>query len=308
MGGLFSCPENDKIEAQCKNEKDRRDEADKAYIQCKKDKALVKNAPLPSALSATPTTPTSPTSPTQLPSAALKKKYLSSNSDTINWDNINTENVTSALNGVNGLTNEAKELILNISNNTNTESEFDYNNIFETINSKLQNSDKEKLNKALGSNYFSETSPFISDVMYNKMFNEQAGGKPKAKPKAKAKAKPKAKSKTKSKGKSKKGGSWSDDDSSTSSTSDISSDSSLEDLDDSSSSEKTKKAKHVKKVEHVKETVKDADYLSSSAHTGGEFSESMKSDNSSARNSNNSKYLSTSVSVNTSQINMVSEY
>jgi hypothetical protein len=157
-------------------------------------------------------------------------------------------------------------------------------------------------------------TPFLSqsEVRDEKqsMAQTMKGGSIKKKGKAivqKNKKASKTKTQTK-KYKGKKGGGWSDD-SSSSSTSSISSDS---DSDfDSSSSSSSEHKKHKKKHEnkhenkhekkHEKKTEKKAekkaDYESSSAHTGGEFSEVKY------RNNN---YQETSV--NTSDINMISEY
>ena len=243
------------------------------------------------------------------------------NSETINWNNINTDNVSTTINRNHGLSNQARELVLNIADTYSSEQNFDLDKFFHPINKNLNVSNKLKLNKDFSGNYFSETSPFISEDMYKNIFNEQEGGA------KKKKSKTKSTKKSTKKTKSKKGGSLSDD-SSTTSTSSISSDSSFDsssssDSLSSSSMGKNKKEnvskkhdtkkhdtkkhdtkKHDnKKHDNKNKVVKNDAYTSSSAHTGGEFSDTLKSDK-----TNNSKYLSTSVSVNTSEINMVSEY
>lgn len=258
------------------------------------------------------------------------------NSETINWNNVKTENISSTVPNFNGLSNDAKKLIasLNIPSITETENtETDLNGILEKINDGLNADDKQKFNQLLeqvsasASEDLSNTSPFISSEMYEYLVNsktseteqgKQLGGGKKSK---------------KSKGKKSKGGALSDDSSDTSSTS---SDSSLEDLIDSTEEEildaRNKKNKDKKDKKHKKE---DSDselsggelsYLSSSAHTEGAFSDSSDANrNSESHNSRsdsvqsssqtatsvtneNHGMLNTSVSVNTDDINMVSDY
>jgi hypothetical protein len=74
------------------------------------------------------------------------------NSDTINWNNIKTENVSSTVPNFNGLSNDAKKLIasLNIPSITETETEttdINLNNILEKINDGLNADDKQKFNQ-----------------------------------------------------------------------------------------------------------------------------------------------------------------
>lgn len=240
------------------------------------------------------------------------------NSDTLKWNNINTENM-SVNPAFNGLSNEAKQLIasLDIPSITNTEtSELVVNNILNKINSNLDDNDKNKFYKLLDevsaqSENLSNTSPFISSEMYSQLVNSktsedmpiQAGGA----------------KKTKKQNKSMKnkwtGPKLKEDDSTTTSTSTYSS---LDDILESSEP----KLKEVNKKEQMKSrkinSSTDTDsqnlsYLSSSAHTGGEFSEGSSSSVQSTSETNSSvsdeaKLRSTSVSVNTSDINMVSDY
>jgi hypothetical protein len=236
-------------------------------------------------------------------------------SETINWKGVNTENISTTLNGVNGLSNQAKELILNISNNntdTNTQTEINFDHIFQNINERLGVSDKQKLNKVLGTDYFSETSPFISSEMYSNMMNKQTGGAKKKKSKSSKKSKKSRKMK--------KGGSWSDDESSTTTTSSMSSDSDFDDSSDFGDSSEKKAKKHPKKHETKKVETKKVEtktesetlggnYTSSSAHTGGEFSSSEgEGEGEGEKEEENGKYISTTNSVRTSEINMVNEY
>ncbi len=254
------------------------------------------------------------------------------NTDTINWNNIKTENVSSTVPNFNGLSNDAKKLIasLNIPSITETETtEMDLNNILEKINDGLNADDKQKFNQLLeqvsstGSDDLSNTSPFISSEMYDYLVNSKTSETDQGKQTGGAK-----KSKGK-KSKKTKGGALSDDSSDTSSTS---SDSSLEDLIDSTEEElldarnkKNKDKKHKKEDSDSELSGGELSYLSSSAHTDGAFSDSSdanrKSRSSSASESvqsssqtatsvtnENHGMLNTSVSVNTDDINMVSDY
>lgn len=241
------------------------------------------------------------------------------NSETINWNNLKTENMSSSMSQINALSNEAKKLIasLNIPEFTDAEtSEMSVTRILNKINTGLNVDDKQRFNKILEevssqSEELSDTSPFISSEMYEYLVNSktsedmQKGGAKKSK-------------------KNKKGGSL-DNDSSTSSTS---SDSSIEDILDSTEEEiiKEKNKKHKKSKDSSDSEMSGGDlsYLSSSAHTGGEFSDSesnKNSDDNSVESSSetvssvqksvsdeNKTMMSTSVSVNTEDINMISDY
>jgi hypothetical protein len=270
------------------------------------------------------------------------------NSDTINWDNIKTDNISSSLPNFNGLSSDAKQLIasLNIPAITDTQtSEFTVNHLLDTINTNLNDSDQKKFNGLLEqvssrtqSDDLSDTSPFISPEMYKDLVNSKTSTENNAQ---KGGAK-----KSKSHKKNKKGG-WSlnDNDSDTSSTS---SDSDLNDLIDSTEEEIINN-KNAKKNKKSKESSKKVDtesemsggelsYLSSSAHTGGDFSDSDNANNTvlSMQSSNQTTSESTQISsqdhtsnhsvsdenrdmemertsansnsVNTSDINMVSDY
>lgn len=247
--------------------------------------------------------------------------------DTINWNNIRTDDMSSESRGVmpdfRGLSNEAKQLIasLDIPEITETEtSEFNYNNILNKINSNLNDDDKMKFQKILEqvseSESFSATSPFISNEMYDNLVNSktsdeevmQQGG---------------------SRHMKKRGGA--DDDSDTSSTSlDSDDDEDIKDDDEDildSNEEKIKKEKAKKDKKDKKKQMDsemsggDLSYLSSSAHTGGEFSEepseqSSQSEQSVETTSDTQESVAdekkemeeTSISVRTEDINMVSDY
>lgn len=251
------------------------------------------------------------------------------NSDTINWNQIKTENISSSMPNFNGLSNDAKNLIasLNIPEITESQtSEFTVNYIMDTISNNLNNEDKVKFNQLLeqvssqtaNEDDLSATSPFISSEMYNYLVKneetQKGGGKKKKY--------------------NKKGGSILDDDSETSTTS---SDSSMEELLDSTEEEVKKYKENKNKKKHNKNKDSDSElsggelsYLSSSAHTEGEYSNSHSAkqtssesdttpkshESSSATQSSNHRssvtdqngMQSTSISVNTEDINMVSDY
>jgi hypothetical protein len=254
------------------------------------------------------------------------------NSETINWNKIKTDNISSSVPNFNGLSNDAKNLIasLNIPEITESQtSEITVNNILDKISNNLGKDDLQKFNQLLDQvssqtaedSELSATSPFISSEMYNYLISNnneeiQKGGSRKLK--------------------NKKGGYNLDDDSSTSSTS---SDSSMEDLLDSSEREVKKYAENKKNKKNKLNKRKDSDselsggelsYLSSSAHTDGEYSDSHNSKQSSSESatthnshqstsenessdkqstvSDHNQMQSTSISVNTEDINMVSDY
>jgi hypothetical protein len=287
---------------------------------------------------------------------ASTSKDNKDNTETINWNNIKTENMSSAIPNFNGLSHDAKQLIagLNIPAITESQtSEFTVNHILDKISKNLSSDDQSKFNQLLDQissqtqdEELSATSPFISSEMYSylvKNSEEQKGGsskKSKPKPEPKPMSKPKPKSKPKAN--SKKGGSKLDDDSDTSSTS---SDSEMEELLDSSVEDVMKEKSKKDKKKHQKEN-SDSDlsggelsYLSSSAHTDGDYSDSQsefknrqsssessttnsvesssqtetsdkKHHNQSSPNSvtDENNMQSTSISVKTEDINLISDY
>lgn len=225
----------------------------------------------------------------------------SKNTETINWNNIRTENMSSTMPAINSLSKDAKKLIasLNIPAIESETSEFSLNNILDTINKNLNANDRKIFNNEFNrivqeTSNDNNTSPFITSEMYNYLVNSktssdmpvmQQGGNHK----------------------------------SSSSSSDFSSDSSLEDLDSSSSSDKKKHdKKHHDKKHDEKPSKKESEsepasdlsggelsYVSSSAHTDGN-SDSDEVQKSVSADSNN--MVSTSISVNTSDINAISDY
>lgn len=263
----------------------------------------------------------------------MGQSHSKNNSETIDWKKIKTENISSTMPNFNGLSNDAKNLIasLNIPEITESQtSEFTVNHILDTISNNLNNDDQKKFNQLLeqvssqtaNENDLSATSPFISSEMYNYLIKndeiQKGGGKKKKY--------------------HKKGGAKLDDDSDTSTTS---SDSSMEELlystEDEIRRHKENKNKNKNKNKHNKRKDSDTElsggelsYLSSSAHTEGEYSNShtaretssesettnkshesssvaQSSDKQSTVTDNNGMQ-STSISVNTEDINMVSDY
>ena len=214
----------------------------------------------------------------------LNEKY--SVSDTINWNNINTEDVSITNNVVNNkqtISDLVKDL--KISYNT-SESDFNDNFLAKAITNTLTDTE----------DVLSATSPFISSDAYNylqKTTNVQDGGAVKKSKKKTPKHKKNAKSQMVDMSSSSDTSSTSELSSSSNSLS-VSSSSSSSDKDDKHDKHKEDKHKH-DKHNFTNKNVDDMSYLSSSAHTGGEFS-----DNASAVNQN--------FSVNTSDINMISEY
>ena len=228
---------------------------------------------------------------------------IAKDNDTINWNNIKTDNLSDNMN-VKHLSNDSKLLIsklqLNLPNVTETESD-NISNVFTKYQSKSMN-EEENTTTSVGANMnaddLSDTSPFISSDMYNYLMNKNQSG-----------------------GSKQKGGAKLDDDSSTSSTS---SSSDSEDDSDSNNSESEKpKGKNKKEKESEEQSEEqsseelsggsdnsDLSYVSSPADSDNNDS-SQSSNNSSEELSggsisNNNDDLPPS-SINTSDINMISE-
>ncbi len=249
-----------------------------------------------------------------------------SESESLEWNKYKTEEDFSSVVPMYGgdkkisqLQSQANQLISNIippsvSNLSTTDNSM-FGHIFETgekLNKMLYNSSDTSAKQTGGSEEFSNTSPFISSELYNLYTNktntnQQQGGSRKL---------------------VKKGGKSHNDDSDTSSTS---SDSDLEDILDSSE-ETVKETKHKNKQhnkQHDKQHKKqhenkhqteselsggELSYLSSSAHTDRNFSDETSSASNKQQETQTSvtdenKYVNTtSASVNTTDINMVSDY
>lgn len=240
--------------------------------------------------------------------------------DTLGWKNVET-NKMSENNIISKLSPQAVQLIglLNLSNLSDTESEARVKYVFEKANNTLSEEDRKQFKELFkqialsdteeqnnnqvqaGGNSrnveddLSETSPFISSEMYENMLgkNKLTGGSK-----------------------------FINDESSTSSTSDDSELKSLmsdEDefsLDDEDEKHKKKDKKHKKKATSESQSAGSLDYLSSSAHTDGDFSNSDSGDDNSTvyrkkydstQNSveDENSHLEASHSVNTSDINFV---
>jgi hypothetical protein len=241
-----------------------------------------------------------------------------SESDTIHWNNLKTENMTANIPNLNGLSYEAKQLIskLNIPEITESEtSEAMVDNIMNKIHSGLNQEDRAKFDQLveqLSENDLSATSPFISSEMYNSMINSKT-----------SEDMPQQGGAKKTHTKSKNGGSsLMGDDSDTSSTS---SDSDITEILDTPEEEYLKKDKKDKKKDKKKKKfekedlesefsggAEDLSYISSSAHTGGDLSEnesdSETQDSQNSTVTDENKMQRTSVSVDTDDINMVSDY
>ena len=192
------------------------------------------------------------------------------NSESLNWDKINTESMSSTVPNLNTINKDAQKLVsnLNIENNIDLEqTESDNENIFTWIR-KLDEPHANNQNSQVVNNEsdgFSDTSPFISSDMYKYLMNNNS-------------------SETSAQNENQVGGAK---DSSTSST---------------SSSQKKKTTKRSKYTESSEElSGGNLSYISSSAHT--EHSSSEEYEKTSISQNNN---MLTS-SVNTSDINLISE-
>ena len=87
-------------------------------------------------------------------------------SETINWNQINTNEMSSTIPDINGISVEAKELIsrLNLPDISESNSEFNVNNIFKTT--EVKNNIEHPLTE------IEQVSPFISTEMYNYLVNK----------------------------------------------------------------------------------------------------------------------------------------
>jgi hypothetical protein len=265
--------------------------------------------------------------------------------ETIGWNNIKTDNMSSTRPKIHKLSKDALQLIssLSIPQNTETETTESISNIINNLHNdnklfeKISNNNNDEL---------SATSPFITSEMYNYLVNNVTSESENV---MKGGAKKQTAKKSKAKPSKKRGGALDDDSSSTSSTSDASSTDDI--LGDSDNKKDTKKKKEEhKKKESKKEESEETEesdksdksdksssseeeeesvggsnlsYLSSSAHTGGDLSESKNSTDDSTQTTENSSsesenkrsqstessykgnYLDTS-SIKTENINMVS--
>ena len=83
-------------------------------------------------------------------------------SETINWKNIKTDQVSSTIPNLNGISVEANKLVEKLNLPEISDSSSELNDIFLT---KINKSNS--VNNNLSENNFSSTSPFISSEMYN---------------------------------------------------------------------------------------------------------------------------------------------
>ena len=206
------------------------------------------------------------------------------NSESLNWDKINTESMSTTVPNLNNISKDAQDLIsnLNINNNVDFENtESDNDNLFtwiKTIGEEKKDSREDNDTAAT----FSDTSAFISSDMYKYLMNKN----------------------TESATSNNQVGGGIQEDSSTSSTS-------------SSPAKKNKNSRKNKKYTATSSSMSGGDlsYLSSSAHTEHSNSESHVIATENYESSSDSN-LNTSISVgnnkmltssiNTSDINLVS--
>ena len=200
------------------------------------------------------------------------------NSESLNWDKINTESMSTTVPNINNISKDAHQLVsnLNINNNVDFENtESDNDNLFTWI--KTIGDNKEDKNEIENSATFSDTSAFISSDMYKYLMNKN----------------------TESATSNNQMGGGIQEDSSTSST---------------SSSPAKKNKKHNKTVTSSSMSGGDLSYLSSSAHTEHSNSEIITTNNYESSSDSEEENTSVSVgnnkmltsSINTSDINLVS--
>jgi len=95
----------------------------------------------------------------------MGQKISKSNTDSLNWDKINTESMSSAVPNLANINRDAETLIskLNIDNKINLEeTESENENMFTWI----KNTEEKKPEVEVNDENFSDTSPFISSDMY----------------------------------------------------------------------------------------------------------------------------------------------
>jgi hypothetical protein len=234
-------------------------------------------------------------------------------SDTINWNNIDTENMSSSIpNLKGGISKEANFLLskLNIPDISETASEFNADNILGNVNTEnfqgLEDSDN-------------ATSPFISSELYNYMMkkysNNQSGGANEGEPDSTSSTTSAKSLEEKTTESTVEKPTESTAEKPTESTAEKQTESpeekQTESPEEKQTEEKSPEEKHIKSKKNKKSkkgseknygnrynrtTEASASYLSSSAQTGGSLSESVADENNYS--------IST---VNTSDINMISE-
>ncbi len=91
------------------------------------------------------------------------------NTDSLNWDKINTESMSSVIPNLENINKDAKKLVTslivekNVNNFNLEDTDSDNENLFSWVNNKIGNDVKEVSNKE---DVYSDTSPFISSDMY----------------------------------------------------------------------------------------------------------------------------------------------
>jgi|TARA_B100000524_G_scaffold340494_1_gene233692 hypothetical protein len=98
------------------------------------------------------------------------------NTESLNWDKINTESMSTSIPNINNISKDANELISNLSINEqvdleNTDS--DNENLFAWIKT-IGDDKKENTGDELNTDSFSETSAFISSDMYKYLMNKNS--------------------------------------------------------------------------------------------------------------------------------------
>jgi len=211
--------------------------------------------------------------------------------ETINWNNIKTDDMSPSIPNLKGLTKDARVLIkhLQVPNIEYLENS-EVDNIFQKMSPR-----KIQQQQVAVEDSFSETSPFISSEMYkylmaNDNIEQNGGGKEKGCGKQNGGAEP-------------------DGDSSTSSTSTSEEDDKKKINDDKKEAEESdeKKNENNDSDSTSVNTLNGGSlsYISSSAHTEGKFSELESSSNiNTSISMGNNNMLSNSI--NTSDINMIS--
>ena len=218
----------------------------------------------------------------------------------VKWRNMKTDDISSTIPHLKSLSKDAKKLIasLNIPTTTDVQSsEVNVNELVSRINNGLSDGDKQVFHKIMtemSSEDLSATSPFISSEMYNNLVNSKTSSE---EPKTQLGGSRKIR-------RNLKGGM---DDSSTSST-----DSDLDDLLDSSdtpsSSDSSSDNNRSKSKNQQKKPAQKQSEQSSELSGGSDLSYlSSSADDSDRKSITDDKGVS-SVSVNTSDINMVSDY
>ena len=93
-------------------------------------------------------------------------KQSRNNTDSLNWDNINTDSMSSALPNLANIDNDAKKLVSSLNTNLNLnleDTDSENENLFSWVKNTIGNETKVDTKNE---DNFSDTSPFISSDMY----------------------------------------------------------------------------------------------------------------------------------------------